>query len=74
MIKPNYAALSDEYEHEATFWKANLEEFDVVAEELNIKSTPTLVAYQSGVEVDRRSGAMMKAQLEKWVTGHLVAL
>lgn len=74
MIKPNYTALSDEYKHEAAFWKANLEEFEVVAEELGIKSTPTLIAYQAGVEVGRRSGAMMKAQLEKWVTGHLVAL
>lgn len=73
MVQPHYAALAQEHKDEAVFWKANLEDFEQVAGDLGIQTTPTLVAYRDGVEVARRSGAVMKAQLASWVGQHLTA-
>ncbi|WP_077341334.1 thioredoxin family protein [Pseudocolwellia agarivorans] len=50
---------------------ANMEEFEKSADELNVKATPTVLIFKQGKEVARRSGALMKSQLEKWINEHL---
>ncbi|WP_086929837.1 thioredoxin family protein [Agarilytica rhodophyticola] len=50
---------------------ANMEEFEQTADKLNIKATPTLMIFQNGEEVARRSGAMIKSQIENWLNEHL---
>lgn len=73
MVKPHYLALAEERADEATFFDADLQEFEQTAQALQIKATPTLIAFRDGVEVDRRTGAMMRAQLQQWADGVLSA-
>lgn len=51
---------------------ANMEEFEQSALNLKVKTTPTLLIFHKGKEVARRSGAMMKSQIEKWLDEHLI--
>jgi len=50
---------------------ANMEEFEQSAEKFKVKTTPTLLIFNNGQEVARRSGAMMKSQIEAWLNEHL---
>jgi thioredoxin len=50
---------------------ANMEEFEQSAQDLNVKATPTLLIFHKGEEIARRSGAMMKSQIDKWLDEHL---
>lgn len=50
---------------------ANMEEFEQSAEALKVKATPTLLIFKNGQEVARRSGALMKSQIENWLNEHL---
>jgi thioredoxin len=50
---------------------ANMEEFSQSADALNVKATPTVLIFKEGKEVARRSGALMKSQLEKWINENL---
>ncbi len=50
---------------------ANMEVFEQTAEQLSIKATPTLVLFKEGVEIARRSGAMMESQISQWLDQHL---
>lgn len=50
---------------------ANMEEFEQTAAQLDIKATPTLVLFKSGIEIARRSGALMESQINRWLDQYL---
>lgn len=52
---------------------ANMEEFEKTALEYKIRSTPTLLIFQDGKELARRSGALMEAQISQWLDQNLVS-
>ncbi|MCP4598035.1 thioredoxin domain-containing protein [Neptuniibacter sp.] len=53
--------------------KANMEEFEVGAERYEVKTTPTLIIFQNGQELCRRSGAVMEGQITAWLNQNLPA-
>ncbi len=71
MVKPHYLAVSELWNDEALFLDADLESFAGTSEGLGLKATPTIVAFRGGQEIARRTGAMMRSQLEGWVETQL---
>jgi thioredoxin-like negative regulator of GroEL len=71
MVKPHYLAISEQNGQEAVFLDADLQTFSEVAEKMRVKTTPTLVAFRDGHEIARRSGALMRSQLQTWVDTQL---
>lgn len=47
--------------------KLNTDEHPQVSAALGVRGIPTFVLYAGGREVDRRSGLMPRAELERWV-------
>ena len=50
---------------------ANMETFEQTASNLEIRSTPTLVLFQDGEEIARRTGALMESQIAKWLDQYI---
>jgi thioredoxin len=67
MIGPALTCISQIDPDRFQLVMANMEEFEKSANALKVKSTPTVLIFDQGKEVARRSGAMMKSQLEKWI-------
>jgi len=63
MIEPFMKKLGSEYEGRVDVWKINADEQPELLSSLNIYGIPTLVAYNNGQEVARRSGAASLAAL-----------
>jgi thioredoxin-like negative regulator of GroEL len=40
-----------------------------IAKEYNIRGVPTMIMLEENVEVKRKSGMMMKPELEAWLNG-----
>jgi thioredoxin len=51
--------------------KANMEFFEASAVKYAVKSTPTLILFQNGQELSRRTGALMESQISKWLAQSL---
>ena len=51
---------------------ANMEVFEKMALEYEIKATPTLILFHNGEELARRSGAMMERQISQWLDQNLL--
>lgn len=47
--------------------KVDIDEESNLANEYQISSVPTLIVFENGKEVKRRSGFMSEQELEKWV-------
>lgn len=47
--------------------KIDIDESTELANEYKISSVPTLIIFENGKEVKRRSGYMTETELEKWV-------
>lgn len=47
--------------------KFNTDEHPQVSTVMGVRGIPTFVLYSGGREVDRRSGLMPRAELERWV-------
>jgi len=52
---------------QAQFVKVNTEEQQALGAQYGIQSIPTLIAFKSGKEVDRVSGALSNDRLQNWV-------
>ena len=71
MVGPAVKRLAEKTPDRFKLVMANMEEFEKTAESLKIKATPTLLIFKDGVEVIRRPGAMMEAQIAKWLDENL---
>ena len=47
--------------------KVDIDEDSMLANEYKITSVPTLIIFENGKEVKRRSGFMSEQELEEWV-------
>ena len=56
-IQPAIEKLSQEYSGQVDVWKINADEQPEILRSLNIYGIPTLVAFHSGQEISRRTGA-----------------
>ncbi len=71
MVGPALERLADKQPDRFQVAMANMEVFEKSAEQFAIKATPTLILFKGGVEVARRSGAMMESQISQWLDQHL---
>jgi thioredoxin 2 len=67
MMAPEYAAAARELEPGARLAKLDTEAEPALAGEFDIRSIPTLVCFRGGREIARRSGAIPKAEIVRWV-------
>lgn len=71
MMAPAYAEAAKILEPGVRMVKLNSEEHQQVAATLGIRGVPTLVLFQGGRELARRSGAMNTRQIVDWTRAHL---
>ena len=67
MMAPAFEQAAASFPLQARFAKVNTEEQQQLAGRFGIRSIPTLIAFKSGREVDRVSGALGADQLKQWV-------
>ena len=64
-IEPITSSLKNEYTGRVDFWKVNADEQPDLLRSLRIYGIPTLVAFQDGEEVARRTGAASREALSQ---------
>lgn len=69
MMAPAFEQAAAGFVLTARFAKVNTEEQQALAARFGIRSIPTLIAFRSGKEIDRVSGALSADQLKQWVAG-----
>lgn len=67
MMAPEYAAAASELEPNVRLAKVDTEAEPALGGQFGIRSIPTLVAFRGGREIARRSGAISKAEILRWV-------
>src|SRR5262252_4903272 len=68
VMAPEYAAAAAELEPRARLAKLNTDAEPGLAGEFGIRGIPTLICFKAGREVARRSGAMGRADIVRWVS------
>jgi thioredoxin 2 len=72
-MAPAYEQAALAMESRVRFAKLNTDEEQQIAQRYNIRSIPTMILFRDGQEVARHSGAMMAADIERWVDAQLAA-
>ena len=67
VMAPHFERAARELEPGVRLAKVNTEDEQAVAAKYDIRSIPTLIAFRSGREVARQSGAMDASELARWV-------
>ena len=70
MMAPHFEAAARKMP-EVRFAKVDTESAPRASATYGIRSIPTLIAFDRGVELARVSGAMQAAELTRWIRGHL---
>lgn len=70
-MNPILKEFASNYAGKAKVAKVDVDENRALAERFKIESIPTLILFKDGKAVDSHTGAMPKAELIKWVDGHL---
>lgn len=71
MMGPAFAGAAAQLEPQIRLAKVNTEVEQNLGARLNIRSIPTMVLFQNGVEKVRQSGAMGSADIVQWVNSQL---
>ncbi len=66
MIAPFFHEISEEIP-DIAFVKINVDDNEELANELNVKSIPTIIIFKNGVEKDRKIGFATKPALKTWI-------
>ncbi len=69
-MAPQFAAAARAVEPRARFVKVDTEALPDVAGRYGIRAIPTLILFQNGREVARRSGMVDARTLESWIAEH----
>lgn len=70
MLNPVLGDIEDENEELVSVYKVNAA-FDAdLAEKYEVMSTPTLILFKSGKELDRKNGVQTKDALLDWIKQH----
>ena len=64
---PEFNKAASELSGKARLVKMNTQEHATISSKMNIKGIPTMVAWQNGRELKRKSGAMKMWQIVNWV-------
>jgi len=72
-MTPAYEAAARELEPQVRLIKLNSDAEQAVASRLGIRGIPTMILFDAGREIARTSGAMVTAQIVRWVREHLPA-
>ena len=65
---PVFTQLATEFATRVRFAKVDTEAEQMLAQQYQIRSIPTLALFQGGVEIDRVSGALSGPQLKAWIS------
>jgi len=68
---PTFTNASDEFAGRAVFVKLDSDANQVSAGRLGIRSIPTILLFNNGVEVSRLSGALPSHQFKQWLEQNL---
>jgi thioredoxin 1 len=72
MIAPILEDLArSKYAGKVRFAKINIDENNKTPIKFGVKGIPTLILFDKGEEVDRKIGALSKAQLEEFLNKHV---
>jgi thioredoxin 2 len=69
MMAPHFETASKTLAGQAILAKLDTEAEKEIAARYDIRSIPTMVAFRSGSEIARKSGAMTGKQIGEWVLG-----
>ncbi len=70
-ISPALGLVEDALEGQYFFYKVNTNFEEELTEEYNILSRPTLIVFQSGLELGRRAGVQKPEELKQWLKSFL---
>ncbi|NIP18585.1 MAG: thioredoxin TrxC [Xanthomonadales bacterium] len=73
MMAPAFEKAAVSLEPRVRLAKLNTDEAQEIAGQMGIRSIPTLILFDKGMEVARHSGAMMAGDIENWVNANLPA-
>lgn len=68
MMAPQFATAAGQLPH-VVFAKLQTDKYEQAAAPYGIRSLPTMVAFKSGKEIARQSGALPSSQIVQWVNG-----
>ena len=69
MMAPEFSKAAGQLRGEARLVKLHTEDHQTAGTKYGIRGIPTMVAFQSGREARRQSGAMPAGQIVNWVRG-----
>ena len=68
---PVVEKMSLKYTGDIEFLKADIEDIGVAAQELNIRSLPSLVLFDGGMVRDIKSGTMTAEEMRLWIQDNI---
>ncbi len=71
MMAPAFAEAAGTLEPRIRLAKLDTERESIIAGRYNVRSIPTIVLFQKGVEIARKTGAMPAAAIVQWVQQQL---
>lgn len=69
-LSPVLSEIEEAYREKAVVYKVNVNYEEKLVEACQVMSSPTLVLFRNGEELDRKSGAQDKAALSEWLDGY----
>ncbi|HFD16076.1 MAG TPA: thioredoxin TrxC [Rhodospirillales bacterium] len=74
IMAPAFAEAAKRFRGEVRFAKLNIDEAPEVARRFAVQGVPTVILFARGRELARRSGALPRPMLERWVEQHLAGV
>lgn len=71
MLSPVLGEIEEEYAGTVSVYKVNVNYGEKLAEAYQVMSSPTLILFRNGEVLDRKSGALKKAELTAWLDGYV---
>ena len=71
MVSPVVEKLSDDYVEKLEFYKMNVDEAPITAQNYGIMSIPTLMLFKNGQRVDQINGAAPESSIIKMISAVL---
>ena len=72
-MAPAFEKAALAMESRVKFARLNTDEEQLIAQQFDIRSIPTMILFRDGQEIARHSGALMGGDIERWVTEKLAA-
>lgn len=66
-MKPDMEFLANAFDGDVRFVEADIEDCEVTASDLGVRSVPTLVLFNDGMVRDVKSGTQSKMEIRQWI-------